>query len=74
MNRVWRFLRNEYAGRCTTAIARKWPKGTKWCGRCPREDCNLTGRVCLVSVVGSVSRKDAPGFSFVAERREGGAR
>lgn len=47
-------------GETVTAITRKWPPGTGYCGRCPRFLCNSRDDVCMIVVVGAVARSDAP--------------
>jgi|GEM_PF-3734897 len=43
-----------------TAITRVFPLDVEWCGRCPRDFCNLTKGVCLVMVQQRIADSEAP--------------
>ena len=62
---VWHSTTN-CNGEPMTAIARKWPSGTGWCGRCPRAKCNADQDVCLLVVRRSVPEAAAADFGLSA--------
>lgn len=45
-------------GYCT-AITRRFPEGTGYCGRCPLEFCSSDGEVCLVVINAYVPGEEA---------------
>ena len=59
---VWHAVATTGGG-CVTSIARLWPEGTGWCGRCPKAKCNVDRDVCLV-VVRRLVPEAAAGFGL----------
>ena len=49
-----------------TSIARTWPENARYCGRCPRGACTLTGGTCLVLATGFIDDRDAAEFRRIA--------
>jgi hypothetical protein len=48
-----------------TAVARIFPEGTGYCGRCPRDQCCSDGSFCIVHVRGYVASASAPGLTLL---------
>lgn len=46
----------------TTAVTRLFPPDVAYCGRCPRNQCNVEHGICLISIQDYISDNDAPGL------------
>lgn len=61
---------SENAAGWTTAVGRQFPAGTTYCGRCPRELCNIANGFCLVSVKEYVPDEGAEDLSLFGRPRD----